>query len=142
MANTGKATGQALSIPAGIGIGTIGALIWTVLGAAVTAALVSRELVAENAIGYGALIILVSAAFLSAKVSYQKIKHRRAMVMAVSGCVYFLCLLAMNAMFFGGQYAGVGVTAAAILAGCVSAMLLGTGRRRGKGGHRYKIPKR
>lgn len=140
--NQVKATGRALSIPAGVGIGTAGAMIWTILGAAVTALLVSREVVTETAVGYGALFILVSAAFISAKVSYQKIKHRRAMVMAVSGCAYFLCLLAMNALFFGGQYAGVGVTAAAILAGCVSAMLLGNGGKRGKRGHQYKIPKR
>lgn len=141
MGNVSKATGRALSMPAGIGIGTAAAMLWTVLGAAITAALVSREVVMESAIGYGALIILVSAAFLSAKVSYHKIKHRRAMVMGISGCVYFLCLLAVNALFFGGQYAGVGVTIGAILAGSGCALLLG-----GKDGQKrtrrtYKIPK-
>ena len=142
MANSMKATGRAVSIPAGIGIGTLCALGWSVLGAMLTALLVTKEVVAEQAIGYGALIILVSAAFLTAKISYHKIKHRQAMVTAVSGCTYFLCLLAINALFFGGQYSGVGVTVGAILAGSVSALLLGNRQRRGKPHRTYKIPKR
>ncbi len=128
-------------MPAGIGIGTVGALLWTIAGAAMTAALVNGEIFAESAIGYGALIILITAAFLSAKVSYHKVKHRRAMVMGISGIAYYLCLLAINALFFGGQYAGMGVTAGAILAGSLCALLLGTGERKSRSHRQYKIRK-
>jgi hypothetical protein len=41
-----------------------------------------------------------------------------------------LVLLSMTALIFGGQYDRVGVTAIAILSGCILAVLLGEKRKK------------
>lgn len=141
MVAKGKPTGLATSIPAGLAAGTIAALLWTVVGAAITAGLISGETLPESAIGYGALVILITASFLSAQISFHKIKHRRALVSLAAGGIFYLVLLSMNALFFGGQYAGMGVTALAVLAGCGTSLLLGLRQGRGRSSVKYKIPK-
>lgn len=141
MGMNGKTTGRASSMPAGLAVGAIFAIIWTVTGAMIVALLVSGETLPETAIGYGALIILLTASFGAAQISFHKIKHRRALVCLLSGVIYLSMLIGMNALFFGGQYTGVGVTALAILGGVGTAIL--TGLRQGRGGRsrRFKIPK-
>lgn len=129
-------------MPAGLGIGAAVALVWTILGAMLVAKLIDSEVVEESAIGYGSGAILLSASFASAMAAYSRVKRQRAIVCMVSGGIYFLMLLAMTALFFGGQYTGVGVTAILIAAGAGCAVLLslrgGGGKRKG----RYKMPKR
>ena len=60
---------------------------------------------------------------------------------AISGAGYFVCLLLVNALFFGGSYTGLGVTLIlVVLATGLSILAAGKGigitKRR-----RYKIPK-
>lgn len=130
MVYAGKPTGRALSTPKGLAVGVLCALGWTVMGACITGALIHYECVSEDVVGYGAVITLISGAYLAAKLAYAKIKRRRGYVMGLSGLCYYMCLLGMNALFFGGQYAGLAVTAAAIAAGTLSALVLGAGKRR------------
>ena len=130
-----RKTGRASSIPGGIAFAAGITILYTLAGAAVTAWAVIRGTIPEQAIGYGVLIILITGSFLCAQTAWIKIKHRRAMVGLLSGLVYLLALLAINAMFFGGQYEGVGVTALAILAGSGCSILLGL---RKPAGHRAK----
>lgn len=137
-----KPTGRALSIPAGLSIGAAAALAWTLLTAMLMARMVESEVLAESAIGYGSGVILLTASFLSAMVAYRRVKRQRAMVCMISGGLYFLMLLAITALFFGGQYTGVGVTAIVIAAGAGCAVLLGLRDGRGKRKGRYKPPKR
>ncbi len=136
-----KPTGRAVTIPVGLLIGSGFAIAWTLAGAMLTAKLVDMETIPENAIGYGALLTLLSGAFLASEIAYYKIKHLRAAVCMAMGAVYFLLLLAVNALFFGGQYAGVWVTGLVIFAGCGCAVLLGLRQGGGKKRSGYKIPK-
>lgn len=129
-------------MPAGLAIGAAMALGCTLLGAMLVAKLIDSEMLAETAIGYGSVLILLTASFLSAMTAYGRIKRQRALVCMVSGGIYFLMLLAMTALFFGGQYTGIGVTAALIAAGSGCAVLLGLGGGKGKGSARYKMPRR
>jgi hypothetical protein len=46
-----------------------------------------------------------------------------------SGAGYYLTLLAMTALFFGGQYQGMGVTLGLVLAGAGTATLLSVKRK-------------
>ena len=125
MVRNRKVSGRAVSLPAGIGIGTAGALGWTLIGAGLLAKLIEVERLPESAVGYGAMVILLSASFLGAVLAFGKVKARRLQVCLLTSGAYYLCLLAATAMFFGGQYTGMGVTSLVVFGGGGAAVLLG-----------------
>lgn len=133
----GKATGRALSMPAGLAVGGATSLGITLAGSGVLAWLIHREMMEMENVGYGILGMLLLASFLGAMTAWRKIRRRRMLVCAASGAVYLGILLVIPALFFGGQYSGVWVTALLVLAGSLSAGLLGLGQ--GRGGARRKI---
>jgi len=63
------------------------------------------------------MIILILGAFTGSKVSYIKIKRQKIVVSLLSGAVLYMILLSITALFFGGQYSGVGETGLLILCG-------------------------
>lgn len=132
MVTNKKPTGRAVSMPVGLAMGGIIALLWTVLGSMLVAKLIESEVMQESSVGYGAGGILLVGAFLASMVSFRKIKHQRVLVCMISGAVYFVCLLGITALFFGGQYQAVGVTGLLILAGSGTAALLGLNSGGGK----------
>ena len=132
-----KPTGRASSMPAGIGWGIVTELSVTVALAALLAKLVETERMQESAIGYGVMVILVLASFVGAWVSAAKIKRQRLVVCLLSAVIYFALLLSMTALFFGGQYSGVGVTGILVLCGGMLAILAGL--RGQKGAKRLKV---
>lgn len=142
MTVTQKPTGRASSMPAGLAMGGLCSLGVTLLGSAVLAKLVSGEAMAESSIGYGVMVMLVLAAFLGAMVAFGRIKRRRMLVCLVSGAIYFAVLLSMTALFFGGQFSAVGVTALLILCGSALAALLGLRDNRGGKRRKIKLPNR
>ena len=137
MATKRKANGRAMTLPAGVGIGTLAALGWTLMACAVLAKLIDLERLPEDAVGYGAMVILLVAGFLGAVTAYAKVKGKRLQVSLITAAAYYLSLLSMTALFFGGQYAGMGVTALVILAGSGVAILLGLKEPSRKKGRRY-----
>lgn len=104
----------------------------TVGAAALLAKLVDSETIPWENIGYGVMVLLLLASFLGALTAYGKIKRQRLMVCLMTGGGYFAVLLAMTALFFGGQYDSVGVTFLLILAGSGTAGLLGLRQGRGE----------
>lgn len=92
------------------------------------AKLVMDEKMAMEHVGYGIMILLLAASFLGAVTAQGKIKHRKMLVCLLSGLVYFIMLLAATALFFGGQYTGVGVTGLLILGGSGTAALATAGQ--------------
>ncbi len=120
-----KVTGRISSIPAGIAIGEAVSMILTVLGALLTAILVDRGVIPEENIGYGSLLTLLAASTAGAFLSWKRIRHRRAMVCMIHSAGYYLLLLSIAALFFGGQYEGMGVTALVVLGGGLVVVLLG-----------------
>lgn len=130
-----KPTGRAMSMPAGLFVGAMASLGITVLAAAFLAKLVDMETLAWDNIGYGIVVLLLLASFFGALTAYSRIKRQRLLVCTVSGVIYFGILLAITALFFGGQYEAVGVTAALIFGGSTCAWLLGLrgGGRKSRG---------
>ena len=125
-----KPTGRAMSIPAGLAVGAAISGLITLLGCLILTWMVLKGSMVFEFIGYGIMILLLLGAFLGAAVAQGRVKHRRSMVCMLSGLVYFLILLAITALFFGGQYSGIGVTALLILAGAgTAALIFGKGRR-------------
>lgn len=125
-------------MPAGLAVGALFAMVWTILGALSVAKLIDSEVIPETAVGYGSGLILLTASLGAALVSFSRIKHQRALVCMAAGGIYFLMLLAVTALFFGGQYTGIGVTALLIAAGSGTAVLMGMSGRGGKRRSAYK----
>lgn len=112
-----KVTGRASSIPAGLAIGACSSMGITVLLSVLAAGLVSGERIQEGSIGYLAMFILLVASAAGALVAGNKIKKMRLQVAALSAVIYFCLLLGVTALFFGGQYEGMGVTLVMVLLG-------------------------
>lgn len=134
-----KVTGKASSVPAGVTIGVCMSLAVMLVGAAVLAWLVASESVGEEMIGYGVMIILFAASVSGSWLSSMKIKRLRVQVSLITGGIYYLILLAITALFFGGRYHGMGVTGILVMLGSGTASILGL---KGKNGRKVKTRKK
>ena len=137
----GKNTGRASSIPAGLAWGIGAALAITVLGSGGAAWLVLGGRLPAEWIGYCAMVILALSSGCGAAVAISKIQRLRAQMGLAAGGLYYLCLVIATALFFGGQYRGMGVTALMVLCGCDVVILLSPGTRQRHGRRRHKIRK-
>lgn len=132
-----KPTGKAWSMSTGLAFGAMISVCVMLLLAAALAKLIASGILEEGWIGYGVMILLLVSSFSGAISSYRKIKRQRLIVCLMSGILYMAILLAVTALFFGGQYETVGVTIFLILGGCLSAGFIGIREKRG--GKRGKI---
>ena len=119
-----KVTGTASSIPAGLALAALVSLGLTAAFSAAAAWLILRGSMPEESVGYCAMFILLLSAAGGALTAIRRIKRLRFQMGLASGGIYFGCLLAVTALFFGGIYDGVGVTALLILCGCALVILL------------------
>ncbi len=126
-----KVTGTASSLPEGIAIGAGTSIAITFIAILIVAKLIDSGTMQENAIGYSAIGILLIASISGSIVSSRRIRRKHILVCGLSGITYFLTLLAMTALFFGGQYDGITVTLLMILCGSGVAILLGKQKGRG-----------
>lgn len=120
-------TGKTWSIPGGLAIGGMTSVLVTIVLLLILCKLIDTNQMQWENIGYGILTTLLSASFLGALTSCRKIKRQRLLVSLLSGTVYFAVLMCVTALFFGGQYEAVYVTAALVFGGSGAAGLLGTG---------------
>ncbi len=135
-----KPTGRAMSMSGGLASGGITSLGFTLLYVFVLAKALDMQVIAWEKIGYYIMVMLVLSSALGAIVSVSRIKRQRLMVSFLSGIIYFAILMSITALFFGGQYEAVGITALLILAGAVCVGLLGI--RKNRGGKRKIAVKR
>lgn len=110
-------------MPAGFAWGMATSLGTLLLGTAITAKLIDSEIVTWETAGYIILIILILSSWMGALMSYQKIKRQKVVVCIINGILLFLSLIIITALFFGGQYSGVGETVLLIICGSVLAVL-------------------
>ena len=134
-----KVTGRSSSLGSGIAAGVAVALALTLLLGALLAFFISREVVQQENLGYGVMVILFLAAALGCRLAYRKIKHRRLLVFFLTALGYLVSLTAITALFFGGRFEGIFPTAMLIIGSSGMAFLF-PGRRNDAGKHR-KIPK-
>lgn len=120
-----KGNGTVSLMTSGLALGTMVSIVITLIGAVVSAAMISSETIPEGSTGYCALAVLLISAITGAIAGAGKVKEKRLYVCGMIGVIYFLILLATTALFFGGQYEGVGVTALVIFGGNLGACLLG-----------------
>ena len=125
-----KPTGRAVSVPVGLGWGLLTSVVITLTGCLLAAYLINREILSWNYSGYGVMAILLLSAWAGAEVTAGKIKRRKAMMCLGAGTAYFLLLIAMTALFFGGHYSGVGETGLMIFCGSTLGILTGIRKKR------------
>ena len=140
MKTTKLRKGTASSIPEGMLWGVGVSVGITLAGSALLAKLLDTQAIQWEKIGYFVMIMLLIASFAGALVSSGKIKRRKLQVCLTTGAVFWLILIGLTALLFGGQFEGAGVTGALILAGAGCAGLLSIKPERG--GKRSKIPVR
>ncbi len=128
-----KTTGTAMTLPAGIGLALLISMLITLAGSALVAIMVLSEKIGEGAVGYAAMAILALSSVAGAWIAVILVKRLRLQVSIIFGGCYYLLLLAMTALLFGGQYQGMGTTAIIILVGsALVAFLPATGTKTGK----------
>ncbi len=127
-----KPTGRTSSMAGGLTAGGCVSLTTTLAAVALLAKLVDMERVAWENVGYGIAAALLLSSYLGAITAYGKIRRQRLMVCTAAGAVYFGILLSVTALFFGGQYEAVGVTAALVFGGSTTAGLIGLREQKGR----------
>lgn len=136
-----KQSGRAPSAGKAFARGISTATAMAFLGAAVLAKLLDMEIVMMEKTGYGIMLIHLVSVFAGTKMTLGKAGREGALAAGITGGAYYLLLLAINSLFFGGSFEGLGVTALLVVLGSAAAILTekkGSGR---KGRRRYKIPK-
>lgn len=137
MTSNRKVTGTAAAIPAGLTLGAVASIAVTLLLSGVSAWLILNGRLPEQAVGYCAMVILLLSSAAGAAVAAARVKRLRFQICMAAGAIYYVLLVTMTAMFFGGIYDGMGVTALMVLCGCGLVILLGFG-----GGNRAGCRKR
>lgn len=134
-------TGRAPSIGKGVMKGLGRATAWTLMASMATAWMVDREIMKLEHTGYAAMaILLVCGLFLGKQAAPVTAKERLIGAAAGTG-LYYLCLLLVNWLFFGGVTKGLWIMLLILLMGTALGSIQ---PRRGRGGvptRRYKIPK-
>lgn len=112
------------SIPAAIGIGALISLLTMIIGTAVMTLLLANQTIEENTVGYGVLLVIILSVVIGSTVSILLARSRVLIVSLCTALTFALVLLAMTAMFFGGQYSGVPVTLLVMAGSAISVALI------------------
>ena len=125
-----KGIGGQGPIASKLAVGVIVSMLVTLVGVAICATLISQEMISVGGEGYFNIAILVLSAICGSMAATGKRSEKRLHTSLLAGTIYMFVLLSMTALIFGGQYDRVGVTAIAILSGCILAVLLGEKRKK------------
>ena len=119
-----KLNGTSLCMAAGVLIGVIVSLFVMLLGSGLFAWLISAEKMDESVMAYGTILILLLSTSVGCWIASKKIGRLRIQVCLLTGGSYYLVLLSITMLFFGGQYQGIGIaTILVILASGMTALL-------------------
>jgi len=142
MITNGKPTGRAATIPVGLLTGSTAALLFTLALSAVLAKLMEGEIIPEENIGYGVMIMILASAFSGSAIACKRVKRQYLLTAGLSGVVYVLLLLSITALFFGGQYSAVGVTVLLVFCGSLLAAMLFSREGKGRKTRKPKVKNR
>ena len=125
-------TNTAIHILIAAAMGASVAMILTLIICVIGASMISTDRAGEGSVGIISVIALIQSSVTGAFVSFKKIRQHRILACLRAGTVYFLTLLACNALFFDGQYQAITTTALVILGGSGCMMLLSLRNKRPK----------
>ena len=114
---------KAIAAAALIG-GALGVL-FSILCALLLTWLISSERLGQGGVDTGSLVILLVGSAAASVVSTLLFREKRLLVCVLSAVCFALIMLAMTAVFFGGQYSGLLPSGLVILAGSGCVCILG-----------------
>ena len=124
MKQTAKIKGRAMTIPGGLAYASAISIFLTILmSGSISLALEKGWLPFEKS-GYAVMLLLFLTAVSGGIAASKRIKHQILAVCIANGVIYFLLLMSITALFYGGQYSAVGETGLVIAAGSSMAALL------------------
>ncbi len=126
---------MAASYPVALGSGWIAGWIVTLLLAVIISVLIAGEQVQVRMLGPAAVITVVAATFAAASVAAKGAGEKRLVLSIAAGAIYYLSLLCCTALFFDGQFQGLGGAALTIMGTALVTGLLGSKKKTKK--HRY-----
>ena len=112
------------SMPVIIGVGLIVGWIITILLALAMATIISSGNDKEYLIGTSSIIAVILSSVVSAILVSKRTEHNKMIFALISGIVYFISLLCVNALFYDGTFTGVGYYALLILGASISVGLI------------------
>ena len=132
--------GRAASVPAGL-IGAAGFSIAVTLAvSALGAYLVSKEWIGVQQIGIWAMATLILSSVIGGLTAAERIKRLRFQMALMHGLIYYLMLLCLTLLLFGGKYTGMGTTFALIgIGSLIGGVLSKREKGKRKAGRRRKI---
>lgn len=122
----------ALSPLAAIVIGAVTALAFSTLICVLLASMISSGKMSFSAAEKMIILTQGIAALLGAWIAAGIAKQKRVQICLITAGAYFLCLLAMTALLFGGQYKGLVLPLFSVLTGAGVAALSGIRTKNGK----------
>lgn len=134
---TKKVKGTAVPILAGVSVGVGVGVIFSVILSIVLTTLILSGRINDACVGYWVMGILCASSIWGGLISTLKVKRRWLLVCMLTGGLYYLLLTIATALFFGGNYQGIGVGGAMIFMGSLLSGALGM-RLRKRHGERYK----
>ena len=124
MVKSKRISGTAMSMAGGIALGVGVSFVISIAGALIMTAMISNQSMPFENVGMGCVVLIAAAALVGAYIAALLIKRRNLLVCGITGLAYFLVLLSVSAMFFGGTYSGVGMGALMVLMGSGGAAVL------------------
>lgn len=116
--------GRAVSVPVGLGISLIITATTTISATAIIAIMISNETIKWTQVGFWIMAVLLISSFLGGKAAIYTIKTQRFLVSIMSGVLYWMFLLCITALLFGGKYGSLWESGALIIAGSITAALI------------------
>lgn len=116
--------GKTASIPMGLGLSLAAAATITFLSTFAISILLDRRSIDWANVGYWIMLVLLLAPFVGGKIAINTIKTQRILISLMSGVLYWMFLLCITALLFGGDYSSIWETGALIAAGSLTAALL------------------
>jgi len=117
-------SGKAVSVPYGLGISLLMNILVTSIAILVLTALVGHKIIEWDYIGYYIMVMLLISSFLGAKAALLSIKTQPLLITGMAGILFWMYLLCITALFFGGNYSSVFETALLTIGGSITAALL------------------
>lgn len=122
--------GKAVSIPSGLGYSLLINAFITMMGVIILSVMLDRNRITWENVGYWIMVTLFAASFCGGRIAITTIKTQKYLISLMSGLLYWVFLLCITALFFGGQFSSVPETVLLILSGTLSAALLYSPRRK------------
>ena len=130
------------SPPKALAIGMVAGILTIIGGAAIGAIMIAHEWISNDTI----MIVKIAITFLGAAVgglvTSSVAGQKKLQICLLYGAILLVILFACNAMFFDGQYSGIGSTIIAIFAGVIAAVAPGIrqggGRKKCHGKKAYR----